>query len=323
MDRLEAMQIFARVAEMGSFSAVSRQLNVARSVVTRQVAALEAHLGVKLIARSTRRLNLTSAGAAYLEKCREILNLVDSAESDLSAEGQVPRGHVRISVPFSFGLRHLTPLLLDFGALYPQITLEVDYTDRRVNLIEEGVDLAIRITGQLAAQEVARKISVCRMLVVASEDYLQRRGEPRRPEDLIDHECFGYVPAQQSSWKFLVDGELRWFPIHGRLQANNGDALLDAAIRGVGITNPPTFIAAAAIEAGSVRPILTDYALPELGIYAVFPGNRYVPRRVRVLVDYLAERIGPEPYWDALPLFRAGLARTQKAPHRKGLSRQR
>lgn len=308
MDRLENMEMFRRVAEMGSFSAVARQLDVARSVVTRQVAALEAHLGVKLIARSTRRLNLTSGGLAYLEKCREILSLVEAAESDVAAEGQVPRGHVRISVPFSFGLRHLTPLLLDFGVRYPEITIEVDYTDRRVNLIEEGVDLAIRITGKLAPQDVARKISVCRMLVVASEDYLQRRGEPKRPEDLVDHECFGYVPAQQSSWGFVIDGEVRWFPIRGRLQANNGDALLDAAIRGIGITNPPTFIAASAIEAGSVRPILTDYALPELGIYAVFPGNRYVPRRVRVLVDYLVERIGPEPYWDALPLFRSGRA---------------
>jgi DNA-binding transcriptional LysR family regulator len=305
MDRFESMAMFRRVAEIGSFSAVARQMNVARSVVTRQVAALEAHLGVKLIARSTRRLNLTSAGVAYLEKCREILNLVESAESDVGAEAQVPRGHVRISVPFSFGLRHLTSLLLDFGALYPEITLEVDYTDRRVNLIEEGSDLAIRITGQLAPQDVARKISVCRMLVVASDDYLQRRGEPKRPEELIEHECFGYVPAQQSNWRFIIDGTPRWFPIRGRLQANNGDALLDAAIRGLGITNPPTFIAASAIEAGAVRPILTDFALPELGIYAVFPGNRYVPRRVRVLVDYLAERIGPEPYWDALPLFRA------------------
>lgn len=305
MDRLENMQMFRRVAEMGSFSAVARQLNVARSVVTRQVATLEAHLGVKLIARSTRRLNLTSAGVAYLEKCREILNLVEAAESDLAAEGQVPRGHIRISVPFSFGLRHLTPLLLDFGALYPEITLEVDYTDRRVNLIEEGIDLAIRITRRLAPQDVARRISVCRMLVVASDDYLRRRGEPQRPEDLIEHECFGYVPATPSSWSFVIDGETRGFPIRGRLLANNGDALLDAAIRGLGITNSPSFIAAAAIEAGSVRPILVNYAQPELSIYAVFPGNRYVPRRVRVLVDYLAERIGPEPYWDALPLFRS------------------
>jgi len=306
MDRLESMRVFRRVAEIGSFSAVARQLGVARSAVTRQVAALEAHLGVKLIARSTRRLNLTSAGVAYLDRCRDILNLVDAAESEIGAEAQVPRGQLRLSVPFSFGLRHLTPLLLDFGALYPEVTLEVDYTDRRVNLIEEGIDLAIRITRHLSPQDVARRISVCRMLVVASEDYLARRGEPQRPEDLIDHECFGYVPAAPSSWCFVIDGVERWFPIRGRLLANNGDALLDAAVRGLGITNPPTFIAAAAVAAGSVRPVLTGFTQPELGIYAVFPGNRYVPRRVRALVDYLAERIGPEPYWDALPLFRAG-----------------
>ena len=317
MDRLENMEMFRRVAEIGSFSAVARQLDVARSVVTRQVAALEAHLGVKLIARSTRRLNLTSAGVAYLEKCREILNLVAAAESDVAAEGQVPRGDIRVSVPLSFGLRHLTPLLLDFGAIYPEITLAVDYTDRRVNLIEEGVDVALRITGRLPPQEVARKISVCRMLVVAADDYLRRRGEPQRPEDLIEHECFGYLPAAPSSWSFVIDGETRWFPIRSRLLANNGDALLDAAIRGIGITSTPSFIAAAAIEAGSVRPILTGYAQPELGIHAVFPSNRYVPRRVRVLVDYLAERIGPEPYWDALPLFRPA-AGARKVGKRRG-----
>lgn len=303
MDRLDSMDIFRRVAELGSFSAVARQLNVARSVVTRQVAALEARLGARLIARSTRRLSLTSAGSAYLEKCREILRLVDAAESDLAEERQMPRGHIRLSVPLSFGLRHLTPILLDFGSAYPEVSLEVDYTDRKVNLIEEGADLAIRITGRLAAQEVARRISVCRATVVAAPDYLWRHGEPTHPAQLIDHECFGYTPVDRYGWTFVIDGEAHRFPVRNRLCANNGDALLDAAERGMGLTNPPTFIAASSIEAGLVKPVLTAFAQPELGIYAVFPGNRYVPRRVRLLVDFLIERIGPEPYWDSVALF--------------------
>lgn len=303
MDRLDSMEVFRRVAELGSFSAVARQMDVARSVVTRHVAALEAHLGVKLIARSTRQLSLTSAGGVYLEKCSEILNLVEAAASDVAEERQVPRGHIRISVPLSFGLRHLTPLLLDFGTAYPEVSLEVDYTDRRINLIEEGADLAIRITGRLGPQEVARKISVCRATVVASPAYLKVHGEPKHPAELIDHECFGYTPVDRFSWAFVINGQVENFAVRNRLCANNGDALLDAAERGMGITNPPTFIAASAIEAGLVKPILTDFALPELGIHAVFPGNRYVPQRVRLLVDFLVERIGPEPYWDSVALF--------------------
>lgn len=303
MDRLDNMAVFCRVAELGSFSAAARQANVARSAVTRQVAALEAHLGVKLIARSTRRLSLTSAGIAYLEKCREILNLVDAAESDVVRERQVPRGHVRISVPLSFGLRHLTPLLLEFGQAYPDISLEVDYTDRKVNLIEEGADLAIRITARLGPQDVARRISVCRSTVVASPAYLAAHGEPQHPAELIGHECFGYTPVDRFAWSFVIDGREESFPVRNRFCANNGDALLDAAERGMGITNPPTFIAASSIEAGLVKPILTGFAQPEFGIHAIFPGNRYVPQRVRLLVDFLVERIGPEPYWDSVALF--------------------
>ena len=149
MDRLDAMRLFLRVAELGSFSAVALQAGVARSVVTRQIAALETHLGVKLMARSTRRLALTSAGSAYLEKCRVILNLVEAAEADVAAERLTPRGNIRISLPLSFGLRRLAPLLLDFSQRHPEVSLDMDYSDRRINLIEEGIDLAIRITRRL------------------------------------------------------------------------------------------------------------------------------------------------------------------------------
>ncbi len=176
MDRLDAMRLFVRVAELGSFSAVAQQLGVARSVVTRQIAALETHLGVKLMARSTRRLALTSAGSAYLEKCRVILNLVEAAEADVAEERLTPRGNIRISLPLSFGLKRLAPLLLDFSQRYPEVALDMDYSDRRVNLIEEGIDLSIRITRRLEPGDVARKIGVGHMLAVASPEYLARHG---------------------------------------------------------------------------------------------------------------------------------------------------
>jgi DNA-binding transcriptional LysR family regulator len=300
MDRLDAMHLFVRVAERGSFSAVAQQLGVARSVVTRQVAALETHLGVKLLARSTRRLSLTSAGAAYLEKCRVILNLVESAETGLAEERHSPRGPIRMSVPLSFGIRHLAGLLLEFAQRYPDVSLDVEYSDRRSNLFEEGIDLAVRITERLEPGDVARRISGSRMLVVASPDYIARHGAPRHPSELVHHECLGYsASANPHQWEFLVAGRPQGFPVRGRLQANNGDVLLQAAIDGFGLANGPSFIAAEALADGRVCRVLEDFPIADLGIHAVLPGNRHVPHRVRVLMDFLAERLGPNPPWDA------------------------
>lgn len=291
MDQLEGMRLFVRVSDLGSFSAVAEQLGVARSVVTRKIAGLEARLGVKLIARSTRRLSLTSAGAGYLEKCREILHLVEAAEIEVAEDRQAPRGPIRVSLPLIFGQRYLAPLLLEFGCQYPEVALDLDFSDRRVNLIEEAIDLSVRITDYLGPQEVARRLGGSRMVTIAAAGYLARCGEPRHPAELAGHECLNYTFAASGSWRYRVDGQWRDFPVHGRLQANNGDVLLEAAAMGLGIACQPSFIAASALTAGRVQAILADYALPELGIYAMLPGNRQVPHRVRVLVDFLAERL--------------------------------
>lgn len=294
MDRLAAMHLFVRVAELGSFAAVAQQLNVARSVVTRQIAALEEHLGAKLMARSTRRLTLTSAGTAYLEKCRVILNLVEAAEIGVAEERQTPRGNIRISLPLSFGLKRLAPLLLDFSQRYPEVALDMDYSDRRVNLIEEGIDLSIRVTRRLDAGDVARRIGTSRMLVLASPDYLSRHGQPAHPAELAHHVCLGYTNAgAATTWQFVVDGQLENFPIRSRINANNGDVLTEAAAQGLGIACQPDFIAGSFIAAGRVVEILVDYPGPELGIYAMLPSNRHIPYRVRVLMDFLAARLAP------------------------------
>lgn len=293
MDRLDAMRVFVRVAERGSFSAVAQQLGLARSMVTRQVAALETHLGVKLLARSTRRLSLTSAGTAYLEKCRVILNLVESAETDLAQERQIPRGPIRMSIPVSFGMRYLSPLLLDFMTRYPEVSLDIDYSDRRSNLFEEGIDIAIRIAPRLESGDVARRISTSGMHVVASPEYLARHGEPGHPAELIHHECLAYTTSPNAhQWEFLIDGRPQNFPIRARLQASSGEALLQAAIAGFGLTYTPAFIAADALAAGRVRQTLTAFPIAALSIYAVLPGNRHVPHRIRVLMDFLVERLG-------------------------------
>ena len=294
MDRLEAMHLFVRVAELGSFSAVAQQRNLARSVVTRQIAALETHLGVKLMVRSTRRLSLTSAGNAYLEKCRVILNLVEVAESGVAENRLTPRGSIRISLPLSFGLLRLAPHLLNFSQRFPEVILNMDFTDRRVNLIEEGIDLSIRITSRLEGSDVARKIGTSRLLAMASPDYLARHGRPQHPAELIHHECLGYTGVGQQNWGFYVGAQLEQFPIRSRINANNGELLTEAAARGMGITLQPDFIAAPFLRDGKVVTILNEFPTAELGIYALLPSNRQVPHRVRVLMDYLAENLASD-----------------------------
>ena len=168
MDKLNAMQLFMRVAETGSFTAVADQLDVARSVVTRQISALEKQLGIKLMTRSTRSLTLTTAGSAYLEKCRVILNMVDAAESSLLEEKTEPRGRIRLGLPLSFGLQRLMPALTEFAKQQPHIQLAMDFSDRRANLIEEGIDLSIRITANLDQSDIVRKLGTCRLMTIAS-----------------------------------------------------------------------------------------------------------------------------------------------------------
>ena len=298
MDRLHAMQSFVRVAEAGSFSAVAEQLNVARSAVTRQIASLEAHLGVKLIARSTRRLSLTSAGTTYVEQCRDILDRISEVEGNLAGERLILRGDVRVSVPMTFGLLHLTPLILEFSQANPDIHIDLDFNDRRVNLIEEGMDLALRITERLPETTVARQLTTCHSVAVASPAYLARYGEPTHPDELTQRACLAYSLTSRSSWSFLIDGAPHLVEISGPITANNGSALQEAALRGMGIVCEPSFIAAEAIRQGKLVRILKNFQIPTLDMFAVFPGNRFVPQRVRAFVDFLATRLGPEPYWD-------------------------
>lgn len=292
MDKLDAMQTFVRVAEAGSFIAVANQLQVARSVVTRQVAALETHLGSKLITRSTRSLKLTAAGAAYLEKCRVILNMVDAAESSLQQEKTDVRGRIRLGLPLSHGLQVLMPLLLDFAQLHPGIELQMDLSDQRSNLIEDGIDLSIRITAQLQPGDIVRKLGQCRLLTVASPAYWAAHGVPQDPRQLVHHEALVYTSGgQQLSWQYLIDAQAVTVPVRGRISANNGAALMQAAAKGMGVTVQPDFIAQPWLDSGEVREVLGDFAREPLGIYAVLPSNRYVPQRVSLLIEHLASAL--------------------------------
>ncbi|MEY4733553.1 MAG: HTH-type transcriptional regulator DmlR [Pseudomonadota bacterium] len=294
MDKLDAMQIFVRVAEADSFTAVADQLQVARSAITRQIAALEKHLRVKLITRSTRSLTLTAAGAAYLEKCRVILNMVDAAESSLDEEKAVPRGRIRLGLPLSFGLQRLMPALLDFAKAQPHIELMMDFSDQRSNLIEEGIDLSIRITADLQPGDIVRHLGECHLLTLASPAYLSEHGQPQHPDQLRHHECLVYSMTMSAAvWNYQVDAQETAFPVRGRIRANNGLALTQAAAQGMGITRQPDFIAEPFLARGEVVAILQDFAPSPLGIYAVLPSNRYIPHRVNVLIEHLAKSLRP------------------------------
>ena len=292
MDRLEAMHHFVRVCELGSFAAAATHAGVTRSVVTRQIASLEAHLGVKLLTRSTRRIALTSAGTAFLDKSRAIIDLVDAAETEATQEQRTPRGRIRVSIPLSFGLRRLAPLFVEFSRQHPEIELDMDFSDRRVNLIEEAIDLSIRITGHLEPGDIARRIGTCRLLAVAAPAYLASRGQPRHPRDLVEHACLGYTAGiSERTWPFMIGGSLSNVPIRSRIRANNGDVLAYAATMGLGITVQPDFIVQEALDAGLLETVLQGFPAPELGIYALLPSARYLPHRVRTLVDFLAGQL--------------------------------
>lgn len=289
MDKLNAMHIFVRVAEAGSFVAVADQMQVDRSVVTRQVAALEKDLGTKLLTRTTRSLTLTTAGAAYLEKCHVILNMVDAAESGLHQDKGEARGRIRLGLPLSYGLEVLMPLLMDFAQAQPRIELQMDFSDQRSNLVEEGMDLSIRITTQFQDTDIVRRLGQCRLQTVASPAYWAAHGEPTQPQQLLHHEALVYtVGGQPMPWRYQVAGQVLSLPMRGRIMANNGTALIQAAARGMGVTMQPDFIAAPWLERGEVREVLGDWAADPMGVYAVLPSNRYVPQRVGLLMAHLS-----------------------------------
>lgn len=299
MDRLLAMRVFATVVEAGSFARAAEQLHLSATAVSRHVAELERHLGAQLLQRSTRRLNLTESGANYYDRCRLILADVDEAEAQLASSESQPRGVLRMSLPHSFGLRYIAPLIPEFCLRYPELQLELGFSDRTVDLVEEGIDMAVRITGELKTSLVARKLAPARMVCCAAPAYVERYGSPRSPEDLRGHNCltYSYAPAA-NSWTFLHDGREIGVPVKGRLRANSGDMSRHAAAAGLGVALLPTFLVSDELREGRLLPLLADYAIPEIGVYAVYlPGARR-SARIRAMVEFLWDALGQgHPPW--------------------------
>jgi DNA-binding transcriptional LysR family regulator len=297
--RFEGLQAFVRVAETGSFSEAARRLGLSKSMVSRQVSALEADLGVRLLHRTTRSLSPTEAGRAYLERCQRILADLDEANLLVSQLQAVPRGRLRVSAPLSFGIGHLATALPGFLRRYPEIELDMGMTDRHVDLVDEGWDVAVRI-GRLADSSlIARRLAPIRRVAVAAPEYFEHHGKPESPAGLDAHQCLTHKGLVTSEWRFFTAEGRPWqVEVKGRFHADNGDVLRTMALAGMGITLLPTFFVGDDIRAGRLVPVLDRYIPLDVALHAVYPHNRHLSPKVRAFVDYLAETFGPEPYWD-------------------------
>jgi len=309
MDRFTDIETFVAVVETGSFSAAAERLGAAKSAVSRRVSALEARLGVKLLNRTTRRLNLTDSGRAFFERAGRILADLAEAEQAVSDAECALRGRIRVAAPLSFGLQHLAAAVTDFARQHPAVQIDLDLNDRQVSLVEEGFDMAVRI-GQLAdSSHIARRLCAIRRVAVASAGYLAQHGTPERPEDLVNHAGLRYTNMPRHLyWQFTTPEGRKLSPeVPDRLTANNGALLTRAAVDDLGVAVQPVFIVHRELADGRLQTILDDFPIPSEALYAVYPPGRYQSRRVRVFADFLAERFGGEPYWDRdLPGTTAG-----------------
>jgi DNA-binding transcriptional LysR family regulator len=307
MDQFKQISAFVAVATRGSLSAAARAEEVTPALVGRRLDALEARLGVKLLLRTTRRISLTFEGSAFLEDCQRVLNDLANAEASVSLGGVKASGHLRVSAPAGFGRRHVAPLLMEFLEANPEVTVHLDLSDRIVDLVNEGMDCAVRV-GELADSSlVSIRLGEMRRGVVASPAYLARHGAPRTLADLADHACL--CLSQQRGWSFRDQGETVTVKVSGALDCNDGAVLHEWALSGRGLAWRSMWEVGEDLRAGRLVQLLEDFAAPPIGIYAVFPQRRHLPLRVRLFIDLLKHRYGNPGYW-------AGAAETSGAADR-------
>lgn len=294
------MQIYVSVVESGSISAAAERQNLAKSAVSRRLAELEARLGVSLIHRTTRRLNLTDSGRAYYDRCVVILAELEEAESALSQAHQALKGGLKVALPHAFGLLHLAPLIQEFMTLHPQVRFELDFNDRQIDLMQEGFDLAIRVATLADSSLIARRLAPIRHAVCASPDYLARHGTPESAADLVHHACLAYSNLNDPDlWTYRgPNGQPGSVRVPVRLAASSGDFLIRAAIAGEGLIMHPTFYLHEALRSGQLVRVLSDHTWPEFSAYAVYPPTRHLSSRVRAFIDFVADHLAGEPYWD-------------------------
>ena len=299
MDRLSAIEIFVAVVNQEGFTAAARQLDVSKSYVSKQVSRLEDRLGVRLLNRTTRHVSPTGEGEAFFERCAQILDDLEEAERALTQAHSEPVGTLRLTAPMSFGQAYLAPAAADFMSEYPDLRVDIHFTDRLVDIIEEGFDLAVRVGSLQDSSLIVRRIAAATGYAVAASSYLEAHGDPTHPEDLTDHACLLYSYLQTgATWVFQNDdGEEARVDIDGPMRANNGEALLEACKRGLGIYVAPDFITADAIRSDEVRRVLPDWHQDPGGIWALYPHRRHLSTKVRLFVDFLSDRFSDPPPW--------------------------
>ena len=291
MDRLTAMEIFTNVVEFEGFSAAAGRLGISRASVSKQVIQLEESLGARLLNRTTRRVSVTEVGEAYYERCKRVL--AEVAEADLLVEQlhSEPRGTLKVNAPMSFGVAHVGPAVSDFLTQYRDLGISLTLNDRFTDLIEEGFDVAIRISQAADSSLIARRLGGIRCVMTATPGYLERAGTPLKPQDLSEHQCLSYIYlASGLEWPMFGPNGATSVKVSGPLKANNGEVLLQAARRGLGIAFLPNFLVREEIAKGSLVTVLDQYRLPELSVYAVSPPNRFPARKVQAFISFLAER---------------------------------
>lgn len=304
MDTLETMKVFVRVAQRSGFAAAARDLHMSPAAVTKHVAALESRLGVRLFDRTTRHVGLTEAGRVYVERCLESLQSVEDADASVTALSAAPRGQLRITAPIDLQA-HLAAAVCRFLAEHPHVTVDFQVSNRAVDLVEEGVDIALRIAPRLDGQFVARPLALVRLAVVAAPRYFQTHGRPRTPEALVDHRALVFAePRPRSEWTFVQGGRTVVGTLTPVLTTNGGDALRTALLEGAGLTVGPSFLVGADLEAGRLEAVLLDWEIaPPLRMFAVYPHRRFLSPKVRAFVETLRAVYGDgtvDPWWPRL-----------------------
>ncbi|KEF33159.1 Transcriptional regulator, LysR family [Marinobacter nitratireducens] len=303
MDRIETMRAFVTVVNEGSFTLAADRLDLSPQLVSKYVSQLEQHLGTRLLNRTTRRLHLTEAGTRYHLRAQQVLNDIEELESQVGDLHTEARGLLRISAPVSFAIRHMAPMLSEFHKAHPAVSIDLQLNDRKVDILEEGFDIALRIGHLKSSSLVARKIAPVRLIMCASPDYLHERGTPQKPEDLKNHDYLRYSYMDPDA----IPEVHKWLMQDGKSSAggmisNNGDVLVEAAIAGAGITLQPSFISGSAIRDGHLKIILPDYEPEPMGLYAVYAHRQLLASKVRSFVDFMDGYFGNPPYWDKFEL---------------------
>lgn len=296
MDNTTELAVFVKVVDSGGFSAAARDLSMPKSSVSRYISRLEDRLGVRLLHRTTRSLRPTEVGAAFYERAARIVQEIAEAEAAVTNMQVEPRGTLRITAPLTFGYRFMGEIVSSFLTSWPDVALDIDLSDRVVDIIDEGFDLAIRVGRLRDSSLIARRLGSAERVLVASPGYLERRGTPVHPEDLKDHDCLLYAyEANAASWRLSPDVTVA---VKGRLTSNNGDILADAAVGGLGFAMLPRFIAGRRMHRGELVSVLEEHLAWEAGVYAVYPHSRHLSTKVRAFVDHMVRYLQPVPPWE-------------------------